>query len=400
MSRGATRFHRWASSSAGAGRPLHAAARNDLGCPRRLTLTLILLGPLLATPAPAQAPATTDVAAGVVLPSATCQGLFIVPLTVGEGEGKTLDVILDTGSSGTFVDPDAMHRILSGQVRAGKVLFREGRIGRHEFGPLRARVLPMKPVSLALGRTIDGILGFPAFKDLLLTLDYPAEEIRVSLGSLPPPDGREVFRDAGDRRPKLKVDVGGRRVKVLLDSGATSRFLLKPTDRLTWSVEPRPVATSVTFHGVFVEEGGRLDGGLQFGPLRFEDPVVLIAERERLAGWHVLHHFVLTFDQKNKRIRMQSNRTTPVRLASWVRRGLAVHPRPQGQEIISVFPGTSAEAAGLREGDLITAINGTPVHELGCSDPQGDRAGQRLSLSYLRAGVQAEAEIETDTLIP
>ena len=86
-----------------------------------------------------------------------------MPVTVGEGEGRTLHLLLDTGSSWTFVDPGAMRRVLGRQVRAGKVLFRDARIGGHVLGPLQARVYPMGPLGLTLGRDIAGILGFPAF---------------------------------------------------------------------------------------------------------------------------------------------------------------------------------------------------------------------------------------------
>ena len=163
---------------------------------------------------------------------------------------------------------------------------------------------------------------------------------------------------------------------------------------------PAQVQDALTFYGFFIEEGGRLDATLQFGPLRFEDPVVVVADRERLAGWHVLHHFVLTFDQRNSRIRMQRNGAGPVRPGPWVRWGLALRSSAEGRRVIRVFPGTTAEAAGLREGDLITAIDGTPVGELGCSDPQGDSAGRRFVLSYLRDGIQAEVEIEAEILVP
>lgn len=143
-----------------------------------------------------------------------------------------------------------------------------------------------------------------------------------------------------------------------------------------------------------------MSGALQFGPLSFEAPVVSLATDGHQVGWHVLRHFALTFDQKKNRIRMLPNGTAPVRMGSLVGPGVAFRPRPGGLEIISVFPGTSAEAAGLREGDLVIAIDGTPVHERGCADPRGDPAGQTAVWSYRRDGLQAEAVIETRNLIP
>ena len=335
-----------------------------------------------------------------VLPSETCRGLFIVPVTVGEAEGATLDLLFDTGASRTFVDPGALAGLVDPGTRVGKVLFRSARIGGHELGPLRASVHPMKTLSLALGREIDGILGFPAFRDVLLTLDYPAEEMRVASGRLPRPDGREIFSVTGSKRPHLNVEVGGRRLRLLVDSGSAGRFQLKPTDTTVWSVAPRPVGASVLFASVVVKEGGRLGSAIQFGPLRFEEPVVAIWSGTRLAGWHVLRHFVLTFDQKKKRMRMQPNGTAPVRLAPQVGSGLAVRPRAEGLEIMQVFSGTSAESAGLLEGDLIVALDGTPVHERGCRDPGAGPAGRREVVSYLRDGVRSEVEIETELLVP
>ena len=97
---------------------------------------------------------------------------------------------------------------------------------------------------------------------------------------------------------------------------------------------------------------------------------------------------------------MQSNGTAPIRMASLVGPGVATRPRAEGLEIIRVFPGSSAEAAGLRGGDLVIAKDGIPVHEWGCGDPRGDPAGQLQVWSYLRDGIQAEVEIETYNLVP
>ena len=158
--------------------------------------------------------------------------------------------------------------------------------------------------------------------------------------------------------------------------------------------------TSVGVGHVTVHQGGRLADAIQFGPLRFEAPIVSLVGDESFAGWHVLRHFVLTFDQKQKRIRMDPHGSAPVQMPALVGSGLGNHPRPEGLEIVKVFSGTSAAAAGLRQGDLIVAIDKTPVHELGCSDPQGELAGRRKILSYNRSGIQAEAVIETEVLVP
>ena len=364
------------------------------------TFVLSIFAVVIALLIPEQAPAAVANPGHteLVLPSETCRGLFIVPVTFGEEPGTTLDLLFDTGASRTFLDPRAMHKILGGEIRAGKMSFPNARIGPHELGPLRAYALPMRDLNLAVGREFDGILGFPAFRDVLLTLDYPAEEIRVSSGSLPRPDGREIFRVSG-KRPHLAVTSGSRRFKVLIDSGATGRFGLRPSDVSTWSVEPRPALISVGVQGVEVHHGGRVDGTIRLGPLDFDDPVVILSGGEQLVGWQVLRHFVLTFDQKHKRMRMQKDSVGPVRMAPLVRVGLAYDPRPKGLKVVRVFPGTSAEAAGLRVGDLIDAIDGIPVYQQECEE-SSVTAGHRRVFSYTRDGVRAEATIETEVLIP
>jgi hypothetical protein len=306
-------------------------------------LATLLAMALLSSPA-----TSATEPAGMVLPSETCRGLFFVPVTFGEGDGATLDLLLDTGASRSYLDAGALRRVPDRAGGGRKVSLEHARIGRFEIGTLQASGLRLRTLGLALGREVDGILGYPAFRDVLLTLDYPAGEIRVSRGRLPRPDGRQVFPYRGFRRPHIDAVVGGRTMKILLDSGATGRFALLPTRNLAWSVEPRPMKTSVGVGHVTVGEGGRLADPIRFGPLTFESPIVTLVGDESFAGWHVLRHFVLTFDQKQKRIRMQPHGADPIRLASWVGMGVGLRPRSEGLEILEVFAGTSAAAAGLR----------------------------------------------------
>jgi len=276
----------------------------------------------------------------------------------------------------------------------------DARVGDVELGTIKASVLQLRTLSRAVGRDLDGILGFPAFREVLLTLDYPSEEIRVARGGLPAPDGREILADRGSKRPFVDAEVYGRRMKILVDSGATGGFALLPSKGFRWSEQPRPMKTAVGAGQVTVRKGGRLADPIQFGPVDFEAPIVTLVGDEALAGWQVLRHYVLTFDQKNKRVRMQGQGSDPIRLAPWVGMGLGFHPRSGGLEVVKVFAATSAAAAGLLAGDLVVAIDGTPVYDRGCADPRGEPAGRRKLLTYLRDGVQAEAEIVTEILIP
>ena len=108
----------------------------------------------------------------------------------------------------------------------------------------------------------------------------------------------------------------------------------------------------------------------------------------------------MIFDQKKKRMRMQVDRTGPVPMAPLVGTGLTYDPRPEGLRVVRVSANTSVEAAGLREGDLIVAIDGVPVHPRGCANSRSDTVGQRQVFSYIRDGIQAETTVETVIIVP
>ena len=40
---------------------------------------------------------------------------------------------------------------------------------------------------------VDGVIGYATFRDVLVTVDYPNSEIRLTRGELPHPDGKSVF---------------------------------------------------------------------------------------------------------------------------------------------------------------------------------------------------------------
>lgn len=359
-------------------------------------LTALVAGPAALAGPPAAAPAAGE----IVLPSERCGDLFIVPLTTAEGASATLDMLLDTGSRWTLVDPQSLRRALGGRLAAGRVTLAESRVGDHRLPPLRIRPLEMDAFGLAIGRRLDGILGFPAFADVLLTLDYPAAEVRVAAGSLPPPDGRTVLRDVGSKRPQVRLEAGGRRLELLVDSGSTRRFLFKPSDRLLWSAEPRPVATAFTAYGLPVDASGRLAGSLRLGPGRFDRPIVTVATRERTVGGAALRHFAVTFDQRNDRIGLRTAESAPLATLPLVGSGLGFRPRREGLEVVAVFPGTPARAAGFEAGDLIVAIDGVPVHERACGDREAPAAGTLREFAYLRDGVPARATLEYGVLVP
>ncbi len=152
----------------------------------------------------------------------------------------------------------------------------------------------------------DGILGFGLFAECLLTLDYPADRLRLERGELPA-DGAIAYRD--DRGiPQVDLDVAGVVVAADVDAGAMSGFSLPESlmTRLTLASEPKVVGRARTVSNTFEIKGATLKGTITLGSHRFADPEVVFQPLFPMAnvGARVLKDFRVTFDQKNKRMRL------------------------------------------------------------------------------------------------
>ena len=133
---------------------------------------------------------------------------------------------------------------------------------------------------------------------------------------------------------------------------------------------------------------------LELGTIVLRDPVVRLLTAkdnylQKLAGnigQSTLKHFTVTIDCRHRAMYLE-------KLPDWDARelfnraGLIYDNQDRGDEVKTVFPGGPAEAAGLRPGDLITAIDGTkPADD---HDPAFTRpVGTVLHLTVRRDGVE------------
>jgi hypothetical protein len=368
----------------------------------RLLLVLSLLAIALS-------PARADEPGGFVVPTEMCVDFFIVPITLAprdgapeDAEGRTLRLLFDTGASTSSIDPDAIERVTGRRVEPGaRLTIHESAAGPVTWHRLRARVHELDHIGHALNRPFDGILGYDAFDEVLVTLDYPNREMRVAVGELPRPDGREVFRYRGKDRPFLRIEVGGRTRDILIDSGSSGELTLNPTRAIRWAVAPVQISAAMRFDRLEMRETGRIDDTVTIGPVVFDDPITDLTDGTELIGTKLLRTMSLTFDQQNRRVRIVSDAAAPVRLEPVRNIGASYFPREAGLEVVHLLAGGPAERAGLRVGDMVYAVDGAPLVDLGClfermRDPVADRA----VFSVLRDGVAIDLDIPIETLVP
>lgn len=115
-------------------------------------------------------------------------------------------------------------------------------------------------------------------------------------------------------------------------------------------------------------------GVLQIGSLKVDSPVVEIATDKGGAfadasmggniGAGILKRYVLTLDYGHSTLYLKRVATPVADLDTFDRSGMWINAAPQGFKVVDVTGGGPAEAAGLKSGDIITTVDGTPATSL------------------------------------
>jgi len=240
---------------------------------------------------------------------------------------------------------------------------------RLELGPARfedvpALVYDCAPLSAHLGVRIDGVLGFPLFRDTLLTLDYPGSRVLLqpaNSNTLTP--GTVIQFDDRSKVPLIQVRMGNRNFISLIDSGSDSDFSLNPVGLEPQFAEaPRIGATVGTIIvGDRVQRIGRLAESISIAGHVFERPIVDLTDELSTVGSGMLRHFAVTFDQERNRVTFHRESREPIATPPRRSAGVSFNKTPAYWKVAGVIPGSPADGAGIHLGDLVTRINGEPV---------------------------------------
>jgi Aspartyl protease len=164
---------------------------------------------------------------------------------------------------------------------------------------------------------VDGILGFGLFTDYLLTLDYPGKKLRLGHGELPAANGADILPFENPHViPVVEISIGDFKMKAHIDSGNISGKFMLPAalvDKLKLASEPIIVGRARTISNEIEIKEVRLSDTIKLGSFEFNQPTIAfpaIADEANI-GLKTLREFSLTFDQKNRRVKLERTLTTP-----------------------------------------------------------------------------------------
>jgi hypothetical protein len=325
-------------------------------------------------------------------------------------------MILDTGASQTVVSPRVAD-ILRADTRPAN-MYAEGAqgkrqdvdrilavrsltIGGAELRGFDAISLDLSRIQATLGSSVDGILGHAAFRDVLLTVDYPNSSIRVAAGSLPSPDGRRVLALADSDAPMLDARFAGRSRRFLLDTGKADAFSVHDFDRQPFANPPAIVAQGIAIGGTYTLRAGRLDGDIALGDITFIRPVIESSDTSDLIGAEALKSFTMILDQRHRRVAFSGPTDRTIQCPPIRGVGIGFDFSEGAWAVGQVYPGLPAEAAGILPGDWVIRLGGKRLRELACTRATDlFNTGDSIDIAVIRQRKRMEFQVPIITLVP
>ncbi len=368
---------------------------------------------------PAQ-PGQTTMASPLVILPAQAIGNYLL-LEVKWDRYGPYRFLIDTGSSVTLVTPALAKRYagraiapgesLTVRVRGadGKVMelprgsMRRLDLGGVRFADLDVLIYDCAPLSAHLGLRIDGVLGFPLFRETLLTLDYPGSRILLQPArNAPLVPGTVIPFDDARKTPLVSVRIGDRSLVALIDSGSDAIFTLNPIGVApVFSHGPIVGATVGTMSGDRTQMIGRLGETLAIGDRVFHRPIVEITDELSAIGGGMLKHFSVSFDQQRDRGMFHRDSREPIVMPPQRSAGLSFSKTPAYWRVAGVVPTSSAERAGIQRGDLVTRINGEPVAKWDLRRfEQLVATMEEIAFTFLQGTTETERRVRVFELVP
>jgi hypothetical protein len=308
--------------------------------------------------------------------------------------------ILDTGASGTLINTSRVKGLGLKYLDTAKLTGMGGSVKGDYLGGATFSLpgvevfdrkivsMPIDPLLSRVGRVVDGVIGYDFFKLFVVEIDYVAKTINLydPRGyTYSGPGERVPFRVRGKGTPftRVKIELAGRDAvegEFEIDTGADSALSINGPFTEAHGLLKSLAHKSGTLTGAGA--GGDSPyisarvGSMQLGRFRFESPVVSFSQDTKGSGastesagqlgTEIFRRFRVVFDYSRGRMILEPNQNfsepfeTDMSGLDLVAEGSDLRTFT----VNAVEANSPADAAGLREEDVLVAIDGRPVAEL------------------------------------
>lgn len=201
-------------------------------------------------------------------------------------------------TDGSGRNPQTIETVKLDSIAIGDLRFNNVTAGSRNF---RNSPRPVK---------VDGILGLSVFSEYLVTLDFPAKQLRLERGELPKANGAEILDYKNERGLVLvELSVGQTKIDARLDSGNMIGAFVLPTalvEKLSHASTPVVVGKGRSASGEMEIKQVQIKELIRLGRHEFPDATVTFPALSDIGnvGAKTLSHFAITFDQQHQRVRL------------------------------------------------------------------------------------------------
>jgi hypothetical protein len=399
---------------------LTASRAFGVSCAALLLATVLLLGGCAVAARKPPRPGRTTLGSPLIILPAQSIGNYLLVQAKWDRFGP-YHFLVDTGSSATLVTPALARRYpgrdapssLTTRVRVtgpdGTITelprssLRRIELGDARFEDVDVLVYDCAPLSAHLGVRIDGVLGFPLFRDTLLTLDYPASRIVLQPArNTPLIPGTVIPFDDARKTPLITVRLGDRSLVALVDSGSDAFFSLNPVGVAPqFAFGPVVGATVGTIGGDRAQQIARLGETMSVGEYSFQQPIVYLTDELSSIGGGMLKNFTVSFDQLHDRVTFYRESREPIATPPRRSAGVSFSKTPAYWRVAGVVPKSVAEAEGIQAGDLVTRINGESVARWDLRRyEQLVATASEITFTFLNGNSETEKRVRVFEIVP
>ncbi len=241
-------------------------------------------------------------------------------------------------------------------------------------------VLPLDSFGNIEGIPMPGMVGFEVFHRFVTRIDYGAKTLTlIDPKQFNPSDaGTPVKFVFNDHIPEVTGTFEGLPAKFDIDTGSRVELTLtKPfAEHNNLRAKHPKGVDAVDGWGVGGPSRGYVTRGasMTLGSVEVDNVVTSLSTQDKGAfagndyqgnvGGGILKRFVVTFDYGNQIMYLKPLPGPVADTGTYDRAGMWFNQSAKGFDVVSVTPGSPAEAATLAVGDVIVAVDGVPAKDI------------------------------------